>query len=208
MKPRFISLLVGVFLPVIIACSFYRELRLAEVETKVSAEQESGISIDYVYYKIKGATTHELRAQMDQLGPVDGFGHRHDMYTQWEVNWNYPYSQNEGSCAPGPVEIRTTIIFTFPTWEPPPDTSTELVEQWNNYLNLGQIHEDGHKEIALEVSQEILRALQAIPAYSSCELLEQAVDQKGEELLEQFRQKEIVYDQTTAHGATQGVRFP
>jgi predicted secreted Zn-dependent protease len=189
-KPQvhFIALIIGIFLPAIIACSFNGGTESAEVETKVAAEQEPGVSIDYVYYKIRGATANELRAQMDQLGPVDRFGHRHDMDTQWEVNWNYP--------------------FTFPTWEPPPGASAELVDQWNSYLKLGQIHEDGHKEVALEASREILQAFQATPAQSSCDLLEQEVDQKGQALLEQFRQKEIAYDETTDHGATQGARFP
>jgi predicted secreted Zn-dependent protease len=209
-KPLFhlITLIIGLFLPAIIACSFNREPGLTEIGVKVSAEQGPEVSIDYVYYKIKGATANELRTQMDQLGPVDIFGHRHDMYTKWDAYWSYPYSQEEGGCTTGPIEVRTTITFTFPTWEPPPDTSAELVDQWNGYLKLGQLHEDGHKEIALEAGREILRALQAVTAHASCDLLEQEVDQKGQELLEQFRQKEVTYDQRTDHGATQGVRFP
>jgi predicted secreted Zn-dependent protease len=204
---HFITLAI-VLMTVIIACSFNRGPRLTEVGTEASAEPEPEVSIDYAYYKIKGATANELRAQMDQLGPVDGFGHRHDMYTKWDVHWSYLYSQGEGGCTTGPIEVRTTITFTFPTWEPLPDTSTELVDQWNDYLKLGQIHEDGHKEIALEAGREILRALQVVPAHASCDLLEQVVDQKGQALLEQFRQKEVAYDQTTDHGATQRVRFP
>ena len=205
---QLITLIIGIFLPAIIACSFNREPGLTEIGAKASAEQEPEVSIDYIYYEIKGATANELRTQMDQLGPVDAFGSHHDMYTRWEVNWNYPYSQNGVGCTTGPIQVRTTITFTFPSWEPSPDTSAELVDQWNGYLNLGQIHEDGHKEIALEAGREILRALQAVPAHVSCDLLEQVVDQKGQELLEQFRQKEITYDQTTDHGAAQGVRFP
>jgi predicted secreted Zn-dependent protease len=130
------------------------------------------------------------------------------MYTKWDIQWSYPYSQEERGCTTGPIGIRTTITFTFPTWEPPSGASAELVDQWNGYLTVGQSHEDGHKEIALEAGREILRTLQAVPAHASCDLLEQEVDQKGQELLEQFRQKEITYDQTTGHGAAQGVRFP
>jgi predicted secreted Zn-dependent protease len=208
-KPQFylITLTIGIFLLFIIACSFNREPGLTEGAI-LSVEQEPEVSVNYVYYKIAGTTANELRTQMDQLGPIDTFGHRHDMYTRWDVQWAYPHSQDERGCTTGPIQLKITITFTFPTWEPPPGASAELVDQWNDYLNLGQSHEDGHKEIALEAGREILQALQAVPAQASCDLLEQAVDQKGQALLEQFRQKEIAYDQTTGHGATQGVRFP
>jgi predicted secreted Zn-dependent protease len=205
---RLIALIIGAFLPAIIGCNLNGEVEPTGGVTTVSAGQEPEVSIDYVYYKIKGTTANELRTQMDQLGPVDRFGQRHDMDTKWDIQWSYPYSQEEGECTTGSIEIRTTITFTFPTWEPSPDTSTELVDQWNGYLNLGQVHEDGHKEIALEAGREILRTLQAASAHTSCDLLEQEMDQKGQALLEQFRQKEIAYDETTDHGATQGVRFP
>lgn len=203
-----IASIIGGFLLLIIACSLNRQPGVTEVGTKASTEQEQEVPVNYLYYKVKGATANELRDQMDQLGPVDRFGHRHDMYTDWEVNWAYPYAQNEAGCTTGPIQMSTTITFTFPSWEPPPDASVELVDQWNSYLDLGQVHEDGHKEIALEAGREILLALQAVPVHASCDRLEQTVDQKGQELLEQFRRKEIEYDQTTDHGATQGARFP
>ena len=41
----------------------------------------------------------------------------------------------------------------------------------------------------------------------SCNL-EQVADAAGQKLLNQFRQKEIVYDQITNHGATQRAQFP
>jgi predicted secreted Zn-dependent protease len=69
-------------------------------------------------------------------------------------------------------------------------------------------HEAGHQQIAIEAGREIRQTLKGLPAYLSCSELEQAADAAGQNILDQFREKEKSYDQTTKHGATQGARFP
>jgi predicted secreted Zn-dependent protease len=76
------------------------------------------------------------------------------------------------------------------------------------YMAALRLHEDGHRRIAIEAGYEILQAINALPAYSSCSELELAADAVGESILEQYRRQEAVYDQNTGHGATQGVHFP
>ena len=78
----------------------------------------------------------------------------------------------------------------------------------NGYIAVLQVHENAHKEIAIDAGYEILQTINALPAYSSCNKLEQAADTAGESILEQYRRQESIYDQKTDHGATQGVRFP
>jgi predicted secreted Zn-dependent protease len=169
---------------------------------------EPDIVISYSYYEITGTTANDLRAQMDRLGPVSRFNSRHDGYTDWYVNWSYPYSTTNSSCTAGPIGVKVTITFIFPKWEAPSETPKGLVEDWTNYLNALQTHEHGHKAVAIEAGREILRSLKALPAYRSCEELEQAADITGQQILIGFRQKENDYDRDTAHGITQGVQFP
>jgi predicted secreted Zn-dependent protease len=204
----FTVLVLSGFLSLVTAtCTAPQESGLSE-ETTAPDASEPELSINYIYYEITGATATDLRRQMDQSGSIDRFGHRHDMYTDWQANWSYPYVAGNHSCAVGPVQVTVAITFTFPNWDKPAQASSTLVAEWNEYLNKAQAHEDGHKEIAVEAGHKILYALKAMPVYPSCAALEQAVDQTGQDILEQFRQKELVYDQETNHGATQGARFP
>ncbi len=154
-------------------------------------------------YEISGSTGDDLRAQMDALGP-SGF----DAYTSWLIRWTYADVATDAGCAAGPVKVSVLIVYTFPEWDAPPDASTGLVEKWNAYLAALHLHEDGHRDIAIEAGGEILKVLSMLPAYPSCEALRQSADAAGESVLDRYRQQEAQYDRTTDHGATQGARFP
>jgi predicted secreted Zn-dependent protease len=166
------------------------------------------ILMNYTSYEIVGATADDLRRQMDQLGPVDALGNRHDAYTEWYVDWSYPNSLENDHCSTGPISVTVAITATFPHWETPPDASPELVDRWTTYTRALKTHEAGHQQIAIEAGREIRQTLKGLPAYLSCSELEQAADAAGQNILDQFREKEKTYDQTTNHGATQGARFP
>ncbi len=169
---------------------------------------EPQISIDYAYYPVNGSTPGELRAGLDQLGPLDDSGRRHDMHTAWDVRWSYLYGREEGKCSLQGIQAAVSVTFTFPEWKASQGVSQELVERWQTYLKDAQTHEDGHKEIAVQAGKAILSALKDLPPYSSCDETEAAADQKGTQILGEYRQKEIDYDRDTQHGATQGAIFP
>jgi predicted secreted Zn-dependent protease len=175
--------------------------------TSTPAKTNASALENYVYYVIEGSTAAELRAQMDQLGPADKFG-RFDAYTRWYINWSYPYSTQDGQCTTGPVKVAVRVTLTLPQWDPPSDASQELVDKWNAYLAALQVHEDGHKEIAIQAGNEILHTLEGLPPHPTCDELEEAADAAGKSVLNRYRQQEIIYDQSTDHGATQGARFP
>lgn len=145
---------------------------------------------------------------MDAQGRTDEFGHHWDAYTDWYVSWSYPYSIEGEKCATGSVEASVAITFTFPAWDVPEETPPQVVEKWNGYLVSLEVHEDGHKEIAVAATYEVVEAVEALPAYSSCSELEPAADSAAQIVLQQYRQQEAIYDKTTNHGATQGVSFP
>jgi predicted secreted Zn-dependent protease len=166
------------------------------------------VSIEYTYYQVTGPTTEELRAQMDQSGYTDESGDHWDAYTEWYVSWAYPYSVEHDACTTGPVEVAIEVTVVFPKWEPPPGTSQELIERWNAYLVALEDHEAGHKEIAIAAGYEVLRTIDALPAYKTCDELELAADAAADRVLQQHRQEEAIYDQETKHGISQGASFP
>lgn len=166
------------------------------------------VSISYLYYEISGTTANDLRHQMDELGPSDERRIQHDAYTEWYVDWYYPNAATNGDCATGIITVTVTITHTFPQWDNPPDASEELVTKWNTYLKALEEHEAGHRRIGLDAGHEILQALTELSEYPTCAELERVADTTGQNILNEFRQKEETYDQTTSHGASQDARFP
>ena len=164
--------------------------------------------MNHVHYRISGSTVDELRTQMNRQGYTDASGHHWDAYTDWHVSWSYPYSVADEKCTTGPIESSVAITFTFPVWNAPAGTLPEIVDKWDDYMASLEVHENGHKEIAIAAAHEVVDTLEALPAYPSCNDLEQAADGAARNVFQQYRKQEEIYDQTTDHGATQGVSFP
>jgi len=164
---------------------------------------EVSVSAHTQYYEISGVAGDDLRAQMDELGPGD-----HDVYTSWFIRWTYPDVVTDATCAVGPVEVSLSITYTLPQWDAPPGAPVDLVEKWNAYLAALQLHEAGHKDIAVAAGNEIRKTLSALPAYPSCEELHRSGEAASQDVMDRYRLQEVQYDQQTDHGATQGARFP
>lgn len=190
-------------LAILAGCSGSTRVVMPTSASVATPHPDLSVFVDTVYYRVAGSTADELRVQMDRSRPGN-----FDAHTEWYVSWSYPYSEAEGSCTTGPVTISVNITFTLPQWNTPANASEDLVDRWNAYLAALQVHEDGHKGIGIEAANEILQAMNALPAYRFCEELKQAADAAGERVLSEYRQREAIYDQTTNHGATQGARFP
>ena len=205
---RRLSLTIATFSCLVIFSFCFILSGCSENKITESDNLKPNVSINYVYYEINGTTDGDLRHQMDQFGPSDKKRLQHDAYTEWYVDWYYPNSETNDSCGTGPITVTVTITHTFPKWNIPSDAPQDMVEKWSNYLKALQTHEVGHRQIGIDAGHEILQALNELSVYPTCAKLEQIADMTGQNILDEFRQKEVSYDQTTRHGASQGARFP
>lgn len=175
---------------------------------QVDQNEHVTINVTYNTYQVEGSTAEELREQLDQLGVMDESGEGFDGHTQWEIIWSYPYHQNEGACSTGQVEVNAEITIMLPEWAPPESAPEALISQWDEFVRALRAHEEEHQQISVEAAYQIYEALSNLPAYLTCEALEQAADELGESILENNRQREKEYDTETNHGRDQGARFP
>ncbi|NJR57931.1 MAG: DUF922 domain-containing Zn-dependent protease [Cyanobacteria bacterium CRU_2_1] len=167
------------------------------------------VRIHYDYYPIDGTTAAELRSQMLQDGSMSELEERrYDAYTKWRVQWSYNHAMTEQGCMTASLEGQVDITFTLPQWDTPPNTSSSLIEAWNQYLAALQVHENGHMVNGLEAGIDVLYTLSRSPAYSSCQELEASVDTTTEQIIHYYNQQDINYDRHTQHGLTQGAVFP
>ena len=158
-------------------------------------------------YTIAGTTAPELRAAMDQLGPLDA-GKRVDAVTKWWISWHYTYRQAGGSCAIARADVVVKIEFRLPVWRNSTSVGGSLLQQWQRYLQLLQRHEDGHANDAIATGRALLHSLQRLPARPSCASLGSTADALGEAQLKRATVWDVAYDRRTHHGATQGAVFP
>lgn len=166
------------------------------------------VSIETIYYSINGSSENEIKSQLNQLGPEDQYGRRGDAYTAWYLKWNYPRLLSEGRCTTGPVTVSLEVKYTLPKLESLLNISSDLKTKWEKFTQNLVIHEEGHKNFAVEQANELLKQLNKVGAFEDCSQLDLAANTIGERVLNTIRDHDKQYDQETDHGATQGARFP
>jgi len=161
------------------------------------------------YYDIFGATSSELRNEMDRVGPVDGRGRRGTATTWWHVGWVYRVkTTGTESCELSSFGVGLDVVTTLPRWRPDSRASKELRKQWDEFAARVKLHEDGHKQIGEAAAAAIERHVREVNERQSCEGFKAAIDKVAKETLAEYRRKDVQYDQETQHGLTQGAIFP
>lgn len=122
--------------------------------------------------------------------------------------WSYSFTRDGRSCSTGPVTISVKITYNLPAWDPPDSAPLSLTSQWASFYNALERHEKGHGEFGKQAGYDILERFETLGEYSSCQELERVTDALGEDILNQYRAKEFLYDQETNHGEAEGVKFP
>ena len=192
------------------ACDGVQTDRVALMTVPGAPAQNIAVTTKDNYYDINGNTPTELAAQMERLGPTDGTlnGRRYNAWTGWYVKWSYAYNGVTNGCQIGTVKVELSVNYTWPRWNRPGNVSAELGTKWDKFLVALHTHESGHRENGIRAAQEVYRGLSAMPPAPNCDFLQQAATNIGNHLLDGYRQQDVQYDQTTRHGATQGVVFP
>ncbi|MCC7117295.1 MAG: DUF922 domain-containing protein [Anaerolineales bacterium] len=153
------------------------------------------------FYDVNGATESELRDSMNALHPSDPYnpGQSYDALTNWYVSWTWDgYGQE--TCDLESAVVQYEITVTFPRWNAPADASPELIKKWNRYTESLARHEKGHVDSVIEYYPKVEQAIQN----ATCSTAEAA----AQTVMAELQTVNNAYDADTAHGDTQGARFP
>ncbi|MBD0337574.1 MAG: DUF922 domain-containing Zn-dependent protease [Cyanobacteria bacterium Co-bin13] len=167
------------------------------------------INISHRYYPISGSSAAQLRRQMTQQGPFEpSEGRRYDARTEWLVQWSYRYNRASNRCSVDSLATKVDVTITYPQWTPSSAAPRSLVSEWQRYMTALQNHEDGHKDNGIAAGRDILYALKQLPAYPSCQALDNAANVASQTIIRRYNQRDLDYDHTTNHGSSQGAVFP
>jgi len=192
------------------ASAFWALQSCAETSSALRSrwETQDGVPvvIDSVYYTVSGSTLVELQSEIERLGPKDGAIQRYAT-TEYDIRWTYRFRPKGQRCTFAQVDVGARFIVTFPRWNPPGSASAETIEKWSRFVASVRIHEAGHRDLALRAAGRILRKLQSLPGAPSCGELDASASYEGRTILKEFQKLQAEYDDTTSHGATQGVKI-
>ncbi len=185
---------------------------LANVDTNLRLDIQSAatpvVTEKYEYYQIKGESERELRAQMSQNGTKWPDGQTYDSLTTWNIHWDYDYNCGAQGCSVEGFNSNVDITFRYPQWADPDTAPEALRNKWDGYMKNLVLHENGHRDMAVQATAELARAVSALPPAPNRTELDRQVKALSTELMAKLDKDEKDYDAVTIHGTTQGAVFP
>lgn len=129
-------------------------------------------------------------------------------YSSYWIGWRYDYlTDQDGKCSLSNPTVLLHIKQALPGWANYDAASNQLKSQWQAYEAAVTSHENGHVKLVQQSAAQLLQAMQNLPSMD-CSQVEKAVNQLGQNYLDQLGLANQNYDQQTGHGATQGAIVP
>jgi predicted secreted Zn-dependent protease len=146
---------------------------------------------------VTGDTAEEIRESINATR-----GRDYDAYTTWYLSWQF------ADCVGGGLVVTADIVYSMPDWDPPAGVAASLVGSWDAYMSALFCHEHGHARIGLEAANAAYDALAALDAGGDCGAQQNQASAAFTLVLDEYRARELQYDESTNHGATMGAVFP
>ena len=161
------------------------------------------------YYDVTGTTSAAIQAALLRNSPtideVPVFA-----MTEWEVGWSLRTTKRRVDCRLERPTVQLTIRTTLPRWMSGEDAPVELRSMWRSFAVALGVHEAGHRDLGMRAVAAVTDALHRAQHQqaTSCTQLVSDADAAAQSVLGEFYKQNARYDETTMHGATQGVLWP
>jgi len=123
------------------------------------------------YYPVTGSNAVEINLSILANGPKGG-GQNAIAQIQYSTSLQYSMRQTANSCAPEEAVAHLTMIFTYPEYNPPPDVSQEMLDQWDSFMVRVVEHEETHAEIARQCALDMVNSFYSLQPTSTCATLQ------------------------------------
>jgi predicted secreted Zn-dependent protease len=162
----------------------------------------------YEYYEVQGVSESQLRCDMNHNSCKWDDGKKYDSVTSWRVKWDYDYDRAPQSCAAVSFKASVEIVFRYPKLVHTEAVPQLLMAKWDSYRKNLTLHENGHRDMAVEAAADLSRAVAELPPAPSCSDLDKEVRALCRLKMSKLNADEKAYDVSTKHGFTQGAIFP
>jgi len=168
---------------------------------------EDSLTITTNHFMVTGSTEAEIRKSINR-GRPGGPNSSTDALTTWKVNWRTRVSTVNGQCQMDALTVETTISVTLPSWHPPTNAPPQVVKRWLAYYTALQKHEMNHAESGKLAAKDLRRRVLEVPPQADCGILQRRIQAVADEVIAEYKQRDVDYDHATAHGLKDGARLP
>ena len=152
------------------------------------------------YYEVRGATAEALLASMRAHQRSTNHAS-----TEWHIDWSYEYLTKPDECILRSLSVRALIRYTLPQWVDSQRADKALQGEWQRYFDALRLHESGHGGFGIAAAKEIVRLVNSRDWRAADQKeIKARLDEECEKTVQEFRAREVAYDEKTGHGRTQG----
>jgi predicted secreted Zn-dependent protease len=208
-----ITIIFLLLMPVAVTYAGDGSINLASIDrgiylNKNNAVKPPVVTEQYEYYDVRGDSEKALRCEMSKNGCKWSDGKKYDSVTTWRVKWHYDSDCGPQTCNAESFQATIEIIFRYPKWVRDDNAPQSLVDKWDSYMKNLVMHENMHRDMAVEAAEKLSCSVAALPPASSCAELDRRVRALYREQMQKLSEDERKYDDVTNHGLTQGAVFP
>ncbi len=190
-----------------------KKLEVANVNNVLTGQKKNVIvptvvNEKYEYYEVSGCCENDVQCDLKKKCITWTDGKKYDSVTNWKVTWDYGHNRTPQACTTDSFLVTVDVVFHLPKWVRKGDAPRPLVEKWEKYLQQLMMHEEGHRDRAVEAAAELTRAVTELPPVSTCAELDRAVHDLCRARMDKLLEDQKEYDAATSHGAAQGAVFP
>jgi predicted secreted Zn-dependent protease len=155
-------------------------------------------------YRIYGASTAAVAAQLRRCAPVSAEGNFSAMTSYW-IGARYGFTRpSADTCQLSSITVAVHVTQVLPTWQN--SGNSALAAKWSAYEHNLTIHENGHTVINISQASTLLDELSQIPA-QPCDQIAATAKAVMSARLAALDKANDDYDASTGHGATQGASW-
>jgi predicted secreted Zn-dependent protease len=166
------------------------------------------VTQSYEYYEVRGDNETDIRCDMTENGCRWDDGKKYDSVTRWSITWDYDYNRGPASCSAASFKAAVSVTYRFPKWVHTDKASKELVDKWQRYIRNLELHEEGHRDIAVAAAANLTHAVDSLPPAVTCDDIDRSVKALSRSYMKKINQDQKAYDVRTVHGIKQGALFP
>jgi predicted secreted Zn-dependent protease len=162
----------------------------------------------FEYYEVCGCCEKDLHHDLKQKCIRWKDGRKYDSVTNWKMKWDYGHARTPRACTTDSFTVIVEVVFQLPKWVRTGEAPPALEEKWDTYMKKLMVHEQGHRDRAVEAASELTRAVAELPPANTCDLLDREVHKLFHARMDKLVKEQEEYDELTNHGAAQGAVFP
>ncbi|MEL6950499.1 MAG: DUF922 domain-containing protein [Pseudomonadota bacterium] len=161
-----------------------------------------GLTEDYLYFSVFPEDVNDLGPALLAAGKENSLGPAAIAETLSRHDWSIDMSYTSSECRVVGTRVTLEVTYRLPKVV---TTDDEVKEVWEDLFPRIVNHERQHKDIAYEVSEQILKELSSLRPARDCDRLVENAGDVVSRLHAVERRRQRAFDKRTIGGETEGI---